>query len=226
MNWDDKGFLLSKIKYSENSIIAEFFTHDHGKSIGIIFGASSKKIKNYLQIGNLFQINSNSKNETKIGTFKVEIINPHTPFFFNNRKKLHCIISAMSMIKVLSAENQKNEKVYELIINFFNFIKNSDWIKNYILWELELLKLLGYDLDLAKIVSKEIINNQTKYFVKNTKEKKIVPNFLIETNLENINTQELLNGLNLVSSYVEKNILNSNNINMPISRVDFVNLLK
>ena len=184
MNWDDKGFLLSKIKYSENSVIAEFFTYGHGKSTGIIFGASSKKIKNYLQIGNLFHINSNLKNETKIGAFKVEIINPYTPFFFNNRKKLHCIISAMSMIKLFSAENQKNEKVYELIIKFFNFIKNSDWIKNYILWELELLKLLGYDLDLAKIVNKEIINNQTKYFVKNTKEKKNVPSFLIETNLE------------------------------------------
>ena len=43
MNWDDKGFLLSKIKYSENSVIAEFFTYGHGKSTGIIFGASSKK---------------------------------------------------------------------------------------------------------------------------------------------------------------------------------------
>ena len=50
MNWIDSGFLLSKNKYNENSIIAEFFTEYHGKSSGIIFGASSKKIKNYLQI--------------------------------------------------------------------------------------------------------------------------------------------------------------------------------
>ena len=43
MIWDDKGFLLSKIKYNENSIISEFFTLEHGKISGIIFGASSKK---------------------------------------------------------------------------------------------------------------------------------------------------------------------------------------
>ncbi len=52
MIWDDKGFLLSKFKYSENSVIADFFTTEHGKSSGIIFGASSKRIKGYLQIGN------------------------------------------------------------------------------------------------------------------------------------------------------------------------------
>ena len=74
MIWDDKGFLLSKFKYSENSVIADFFTTEHGKSSGIIFGASSKRIKGYLQIGNKFQLNYQSKNETKIGSFKVEII--------------------------------------------------------------------------------------------------------------------------------------------------------
>ena len=52
MNWDDTGFLLSKNRYNENSLIAEIFTKNHGKVSGIIFGGTSKKIKNYLQIGN------------------------------------------------------------------------------------------------------------------------------------------------------------------------------
>ena len=30
MFWEDKGYLLSKLKYSENSIIANFYTLDHG----------------------------------------------------------------------------------------------------------------------------------------------------------------------------------------------------
>ena len=57
MNWDDTGYLISKNRYSENSIIAEVFTEDHGKISGIIFGGTSKKIKNYLQIGNKIYIN-------------------------------------------------------------------------------------------------------------------------------------------------------------------------
>ena len=52
MNWQDKGYLLSKNKYNENSVISEFYTENHGKISGIIFGGTSKKIKNYLFEGN------------------------------------------------------------------------------------------------------------------------------------------------------------------------------
>jgi len=122
MIWDDKGFLISKFRYNENSVIADFFTLNHGRCSGIIFGATSKKIRGYLQIGNLFQLNFSLKNESKIGSYKVEIINPITPFFFNNRKKLHCITAAISMIKLLTAENQQNYKIFE-IIRFDRFLK-------------------------------------------------------------------------------------------------------
>ena len=50
MIWDDKGYLISKFKYNENSVIADFFTLNHGRCSGIIFGATSNKIKGYLQI--------------------------------------------------------------------------------------------------------------------------------------------------------------------------------
>jgi len=226
MIWDDKGFLISKFKYNENSIIADFFTLNHGRCSGIVFGATSNKIKGYLQIGNLFQLNCNFKNESKIGSFKVEIIEALTPFFFNDRKKLHCITAAMSMVKLLTAENQKNENIYEIIIELFTILKNEDWIKNYILWELDLLKFVGYDLQLKKITNKEKNNNKTQYFVQTSNNKKFVPSFLIEIDRKNIEPNELLNALKLVSNYIEKNILKPNNITQPIQRTDFINLLK
>ena len=43
MNWSDEGFLISKTRYNENSLIAELFTKDKGKISGIIFGGTSKK---------------------------------------------------------------------------------------------------------------------------------------------------------------------------------------
>ena len=226
MIWDDKGFLLSKFKYNENSVIADFFTTDHGKISGIIFGASSKKIKGYLQIGNKFQLNYQSKNETKIGSFKVEIIKAETPLFFNDRSKLHCISSSMSMVKLLTAENQKNPEIFNLIEKFFTLIKKNNWLMEYIIWELELLKLSGYDLNLRKIVKKTIENNKSKYFVESQTEKKIVPNFLVENNNEIADKNDLIRGIQIVTSYLDKNILQPNNLNHPLQRVDFINTLK
>ena len=72
----------------------------------------------------------------------------------------------------------------------------------------------------------DIINNQTNYYVKSSTQKKIVPNFLIEDNNNDIDTQNLLKGLKLVSDYLEKSILKPNNINYPSSRMHFINLLK
>ncbi len=226
MIWDDSGFLLSKNRYNENSLIAEIYTKDHGKTSGIIFGGTSKKIKNYLQIGNKIYVNFNSKSENRLGYFKIEIQEAVSPYFFDEQKKLTCITSALHLIKILTAESQKNQSIYYLIDKFYDLLKDDNWIKNYILWELELFKLLGYDLEFKDLVIKKIINNELKYISKSSIEKKVVPNFLIDKNENTKDLKTLLNGLKLVGDYLDKTILKPNNLSHPISRLHFINTLK
>ena len=38
-------------------LLHNFYTKNHGKCSGIIYGATSKKLKNYLQIGNELYLN-------------------------------------------------------------------------------------------------------------------------------------------------------------------------
>ena len=226
MNWDDNAYLISKNKYSENSIIAEVFSENYGKISGIIFGGTSKKIKNYLQIGNKIHVNYNVKSPTRIGYFKIEIVKALTPLYFDENQKLSCISSAMNLIKLLTAEAQSNKEIFVLIDRFFEILTFDNWIQEYIFWELELLKLLGYDLELKNMVEKEIVDNQVNYFVQSSTEKKIIPNFLIDKNYENVDLKILLNGLKLVTDYLEKSILKPNNLNLPSTRTHFVSLLK
>ena len=226
MIWDDKGYLLSKNKYSENSIISEVFTKDHGKVSGIIFGGTSKKIKNYLQIGNKIHVNFNSKNDNKLGYFKVEIQQALSPLYFDNQKKLSCITSAMNLIKILTAENQKNINIYELIKDFYLLLDKDNWIKRYIFWELELFRILGYDLELKNLVDKEVVGDKLQYISKSNTNKKIIPNFLIEKNEEPVDLTNLKKGLSLIGDYMEKTILRPNNLSQPISRLNFINSLK
>ena len=153
-------------------------------------------------------------------------IKAETPLFFNDRSKLHCISSSMSMVKLLTAENQKNPEIFNLIEKFFMLIKKDNWLMEYIIWELELLKLSGYDLNLSKIVKKTIENNKSKNLVESQTEKKIVPNFLVENNNEVVDKNDLIRGIQIVTSYLDKNILQPNNLNHPLQRVDFINTLK
>ena len=226
MNWIDEGFLINKNRYSENSLIAELYTKERGKISGIIFGGTSKKIKNYLQIGNRLHVNYNSKNYNRIGYFKVEILNAYTPLYFDNKQKLSCITSATNLVKILTAESQLNVKVYNLIENLFLILKDKDWLKKYIFWELDLLELLGYNLELENFVEKSVVENKTIYYASSSNEKKYVPNFLIEKELEVNDLKTLLTGLKLVGGYLDKTILKPNNLNYPNSRLLFINSLK
>ena len=226
MNWDDTGFLLSKNRYNENSLISEFYTKNHGKISGIVFGGTSKKIKNYLQIGNQLYLNYNSKSENKLGYFKLEIQKVYSPIYFENSQKLSCINSAMSLIRLLTAESQSNIKIFDLIEKFYLILSHKEWLRDYIFWELELLKAVGFDLELNNFATKEILNNKIVYVVKSRTERKIIPNFLIDKKIIVNDLNTLLSGLKLISDFLDKTILKPNNLIYPISRTQFINTLR
>tara|TARA_Y100000741_G_scaffold310905_1_gene254799 strand:+ start:335 stop:1009 length:675 start_codon:yes stop_codon:yes gene_type:complete len=224
MIWQDKGFLLSKNKYNENSVIAEFYTENYGKIVGVIFGASSKKIKNYLLIGNKFHLNFTSNQNGKIGYFKVEIDKIYTPIYFDDQKKLFSIIYAMNLIKILTMENQSNKSIFYLIDNFFEILNKNHWLLNLIFWELKFYKIIGYDINFAEYVKNIEIEGDKKYIVESNK--KIIPNFLIDNSIITSDNNEIINGYKVVGDFLDKTILKPNNISYPVTRSEFLNLIK
>ena len=132
----------------------------------------------------------------------------------------------MNLIKLFTAESQSNSKIFDLITQFYLILSEKEWIKNYIFWELRLLSVLGYKLDLDGIVNKKMINDKILYVAESSSEVKIVPNFLINKKDEVNDLKILLDGLKLVGDYMDKTILKPNNLNFPVSRNQFVNSLK
>ena len=157
MYWKDEGYLLSKHNFDENSIIIETFTLNHGKYTGMVYGGSSKKQRRNFQVGNKILLNWKSKNENRSGYFKVELIKPISPFFFDDKKRSVCILSATSILKILLPERQTNKKVYNSFENMLADLRSENWIRLYINWELSLIKELGYETKL-----KTDYNNDTK----------------------------------------------------------------
>ena len=161
-----------------------------------------------------------------MGYFKIEIQDALSPLYFDNNQKLSCISSAMNLVRLLTAESQKNIKIFTLLEEFYLLLNSENWIKSYIFWELELFKSLGYDLDFENLVDEKIIDNKKQYISKSSTEKRIIPNFLIEKNSSNEDMNSLLTGLKILSDYLEKSILKPNNLNQPLSRMQFINSLK
>ena len=224
MNWQDKGYLLSLNKYNENSSIAEFYTENNGKIVGVIFGSTSKKIKSYLLIGNKFHINSKLREDGRLGYLKVEIDEIKTPVYLENKKKLFCIIYCMNLIKILTAENENNVEIYNLLEKLFKIIELDNWLVEFLYLELNILKSVGYDINFKDYVVNKNINGKTKYIVDSSQ--KIIPNFLIDKNISPENLKDIYSGFSIVGDFLDKTIIKPNNKIYPSSRNDFVNLLK
>ena len=179
MNWQDEGFLLSKIKFRENANIINVFTNTHGKVSGIVYGGNSRKIRNFLQISNKIFIFHTSKAENRIGYFKVELVHAISPKYFNNKKKTTCLLSVTSVLNLLLPESQPYKNLFTSLEIFLKKLDQENWAVNYVYWELNLLKELGFDPFLEQF-SKKIDETVNYKIIEIDNVRYQVPNFLLK----------------------------------------------
>ena len=190
MNWQDEGFLLSKRKFRENAIIINVFTQIHGKISGIVYGGNSRKIRNYLQVSNKIFSIYNSKNDGKIGYFKTELIKPISPRFFHNKTITSLLLSLSSILNTLLPEGQPNNSIYISLENLISKLEDKNIIFNYIDWELNLLKQLGFDIQLGNF--KKDITDKKIQTIKIDNITYKIPNFVISKKVPDSSQNELI----------------------------------
>ena len=219
MIWEDECYLLSKRKFRENANIINIFTKEKGKVDGIVYGGTSRKIRNYLQISNKLFVSHSSKSENKIGYFKTELIKPISPLYFNDKERTSALISICSILNILLPESQQNKKIYNSFEKLISSINIENWIFIYIFFELNLIKDLGYDTNLSKFLSSENKNNEILK-IKIDGYIYEVPNFLVFKKIP----LEFTNILIRKSLYFTRNVMLNkffipNNLMFPKSRV-------
>ena len=218
MQWEDEGYLLSKINYNENSVIVDVFTLNHGKCSGIVYGGVSRKIKNYLQIGNKISLIFKSKGRDKIGYFTIELIEAISPRFFGDKASVACIVSATSLLKLLLPDFQINKKIFLSFKGFLKDLEKEKSILFYIYWELFLIKELGFDVDFSTLKMKKIdLPNNLISFEINGKSFKI-PKFIITRKMDFISNIDTRLALNFNKNLLLENFINPNNMKLPFAR--------
>tara|TARA_B100000700_G_scaffold130279_1_gene145908 strand:- start:253 stop:621 length:369 start_codon:yes stop_codon:yes gene_type:complete len=121
-------------------------------------------------------------------------------------------------------ENQSNKNIYNQLFKLFELLNEDDWIKKFIFWELEIIKLVGYDIDFNNYIDIKKLNKDDDYISTLDGSKKI-PVFLLNIKNSNINYVELKDGLKIVGDFLNKSVLIPNNINFPLTRTEFTKLI-
>ena len=219
MIWEDECYLLSKRKFRENANIINIFSQKKGKLDGIVYGGTSKKVRNYLQISNKLFVSHTSKNENRIGYFKTELIKPISPLYFNDKQRTSALISICSLLNILLPDSQPNKKIYESFENLINSINLENWIFLYIFFEINLIKELGYDTNLVEHLNKIKSDGD---FIKIKIDGYIyeIPNYLIQEKIPESFTNLLIRkSLYFTRQVIQNKFFIPNNLLFPKSRV-------
>ena len=219
MNWQDEGFLISKIKFKENANIINVFTNTHGKVSGIVYGGNSRKIRNFLQISNKIFVFHNAKAENRIGYFKIELIEAISPKFFDDKKKTTSLLCLSSILNLLLPESQPYKNLFISVENYLKNLNKKNWITHYIYWELNLLKELGFDPYLEQF-SKSSNDGLSYKIIEIDNTKYQVPIFLLQKKNEQIiDDKNLSIALSFTRNLLSNKFFIPNNLIFPKARI-------
>tara|TARA_B100000609_G_scaffold50395_1_gene39198 strand:- start:486 stop:1166 length:681 start_codon:yes stop_codon:yes gene_type:complete len=223
MIWEDECYLLSKRKFRENANIINIFTQNKGKIDGVVYGGTSRKIRNYLQISNKLFVSHISKSDNKIGYFKTELIKPISPLYFNDKEKTSALVSVCTLLNLLLPDSQPNQKIYYSFEKLINSLNLENWIFIYIFFEINLIKELGYDTNL--IEHSDNINEKTDFLkIKIDGYIYEIPNYLVNKKIpEKFSKLIIRKSLYFTRQVMLNKFFIPNNLPFPKSRIIFEN---
>ena len=219
MNWEDEGYLLSKKKFRENAIIISAFTNNYGKISGIVYGGTSRKIKNYLQVGNKIFIIHNSKSRNKLGYLKTEIIEAISPRYFNDKKKSYLLLSITDLLNSILPDEEAYKNIYSSLNDLIKSLEYKNWPIIYSFWEVNLIKELGFGFKMDKTDSvEELISLKIDNIIYK------VPKFIINGEIpENYSKKTINLALSFTRNLLVNKFFLPNNLFLPRSRLALEN---
>ena len=216
------GILIYTKLIKDNDLYIRILSQNDEIISGIVYGGNSSKKINIYQNGYYLNFSHSKRNENRPNTIIAEINNPFMGSIIDNKYKLSCLLSIMSIINIAIVEGQKVKGIYKLIDNFLNkLINEKTWIKLYCKWIFDLLKIIGYEIDYKSNLDKKFFNINTQMFTeKNDDNVVIFPHkYLITDNKIDIDS---LNVIFLIFEYILKNNhLINNNFSLPIPYIRF-----
>ena len=231
--WKDKAIVLSKINYSENSLILKAFTLNNGIKTGLVKGGKKLNKSNIFEAGNLVTLEWKGRNEDVLGIFNCDLLEANSAIYLNDSKKFMSIISMLNLIEFSFLENESENELFLSTYELIKLILNNEenWLEVYVKWELLLLKKIGFGLELSKCI---VSNTQKNLVYVSPKsgcavsksaakgyEKKLLPlpDFLITEKKPSL--KSIKEGLEITTYFLIK-FSKSINKNLPFTREYFI----
>lgn len=152
MEWNDEAIVLAVRPFGEHGAILEALTRAHGRHLGLLRGAMSKRMKGSLEPGNVLQVHWRGRIDQQLGNYTVELSAARAAQFFDDALKLAGLASACAVVAATLPEREAHARSFEALdVLLMSMAERAspDWLADYVRFELLLLEDLGFGLDLS-----------------------------------------------------------------------------
>lgn len=153
MDWSDDGIVLGLRHFGESSAILEALTRAHGRHLGLLRGATSKRLKGALEPGNVLKLHWRARIDQQLGSYAVELASARAAQFFHDGLKLAGLSAACAMVAATLPEREAHTRVFEALDATLSTMAEKPspaWVEDYVRFEIVLLEDLGFGLDLSE----------------------------------------------------------------------------
>lgn len=148
--WQDQGIVLAARRYAENGAVVSILTENYGRRAGFLHGAFSSRNRGTIEVGNIVDVNWQARTEENLGTFKFELRRTAAAGFLSDPLKLSALQSACALCDQSLPEREGHPGLYRGFLALLDNFNHDIWAAAYIIWEIALLKELGFSLDLTR----------------------------------------------------------------------------
>ncbi len=236
MQWSDDALVVSVRPHGETAAMAELFTRDHGRHMGLAQGGRSRRMRPVLQIGNQVEAVWKARLSADLGQFSLELSRANAARAMDSPLAL-AGLGALCALARLLPERDPHPNLFEMTLFVLRYFEDANvWPPLFARWELRLLEELGFGLDLAACAATGARDNLVYVSPRSGRAVSAeagrpyagkllpLPAFLIDGRAQ-AQARDVAAALSLTGYFLEERILRPRGQPMPDSRARFVPLL-
>jgi len=238
MRWADDGIFLLGRPYGETSVIADIFTRGNGRTLGLVKGGRSRRIRPLLQTGNGLKVEWRARLDEQLGVYTVELSDAIAARILDDTIALAGVTALASLLQVLP-ERDPHPELFEAALNCLRVAGEDGFAASMVRFELRFLDELGFGLVLSKCaatgraddlayMSPKSGQAVTREAGEAYRDKLLpLPRFLTEAGRQELPSEdEIAAGFLMTGHFLSAHVFGESNRQMPKAREEFTRLLR
>ncbi len=237
VSWEDQGIILAVRPFGEHDAIVTLLTEAQGRHAGIVKGGSGKRGRGVLQSGNLVRAWWRARLDEHLGTLTVEGLRSYAAEAMSSAEVLAGLMALCAMAEATLPEREPHAEVFRQTLHLLEHLGIPGWEAHYVMWELALLRDMGYGLDLSTCAATGAADDLAFVSPKSGRAVSRVaaapyiprllalPTFLRDENAKaatsDIGRTEIAQGLALAGHFFEAHVFGPHRQQIPASRTRF-----